>query len=313
MKRRSKASGQRLKAQRPNASKLKHCSASKPATRTTPSVAGEQGEIARLARELKEAREQQTGASEVLQVISSFPGEPAPVFQTILVNATRICEAEHGALFLFADGAFQPVAAHGTSDALELDRLPGPIQPAPGTGLARMLSARAAIQIPDVLTDRDFPRDHPLRSVAERNNVRTLLCVPMIKDGELAGAISIFRQEVRPFSDDQIELVKNFAAQAVIAVENARLLNELRQRTNDLTERTDDLTEALAQQTATSEVLQAISSSPGEVEQVFTAMLEKAVRICDAAFGNIFRWDGSTLQLVAGHKTPPAFAEARRQ
>jgi class 3 adenylate cyclase len=118
---------------------------------------------------------------------------------------------------------------------------------------------------------------------------------------------------VRPFTDKQIELVKNFAAQAVIAIENARLLNELRQRTSDLTERTADLTEALEQQTATSEVLQVISSSPGEVEQVFTAMLEKAVRICDAAFGNIFRWDGTTLELVAGHNTPPAFAEARRR
>jgi two-component system, NtrC family, sensor kinase len=150
----------------------------------------------------------------VLQVISSFAGEVDPVFRTILTNATRICEAKHGTLFLFADGAFQPVAGHGFSAAPELERLRGPVQPAPGTGLGRMLSARAAIQIPDVLTDRDFPRDHPPRSAAERNGVRTLLCVPMIKDGELTGAISIVRQEVRPFTDNQIELAKNFAAQA---------------------------------------------------------------------------------------------------
>ena len=255
--------------------------------------------------DLTEALEQQTATSEVLQVISSFAGELDTVFQAILANATRICEAEHGTLFLFADGAFQPVAAHGFSAAPELERLRGPIQPAPGTGLGRMLSAKAVVQIADVQTDQDFPRDHPLRGAAERQGVRTLLCAPMIKEKELIGAISIFRQQVRLFTDRQIELVKNFAAQAVIAIENARLLNELRQRTADLTE-------ALEQQTATSEVLQVISGSPGDLEPVFATMLEKAVRICDAKFGNIYRWDGEALHIVATHNTPPAFAEDRR-
>jgi hypothetical protein len=118
--------------------------------------------------------------------------------------------------------------------------------------------------------------------------------------------------EARPFTDKQIELVKNFAAQAVIAIENARLLNELRQRTTDLTDRTTDLTEALEQQTATSEVLQVISSSPGDLEPVFAAMLENAVRICHAKWGNIHRWDSEALHLVASHNTPPAFAAFRR-
>ena len=188
------------------------------------------------------------------------------MFQAILANATRICEAEHGTLFLLADGTFQPVAAHGFSAAPESEHLRGPIQPAPGTGLGRMLSAKAVVQIADVQTDQDFPRDHPLRSAAERQCVRTLLCAPMIKEKELIGAISIFRQQVRLFTDRQIELVKNFAAQAVIAIENARLLNELRQ--------------SLEQQTATSEVLRVVSSSPGDLQPVFAAMLENVVRIC---------------------------------
>jgi hypothetical protein len=128
----------------------------------------------------------------------------------------------------------------------------------------------------------------------------------MLKDDELMGVFGIFRQEVRPFTDKQIEVVTNFAAQAVIAIENARLLSELRQRTADLGE-------SLEQQTATSEVLKVISSSPGELEPVFQAMLENAVRICDATFGNIYRWDGNTLHLIAAHNTPPALAEARRR
>ena len=145
----------------------------------------------------------------------------------------------------------------------------------------------------------------------ELGGIRTVLNVPMLKEDQLVGAFIVSRQEVRPFTDKQIALVKNFAAQAVIAIENARLLNELRQRTTDLTERSADLTEALEQQTATSEVLQVISGSAGDVEPAFATMLEKAVRICDATFGNIYRWDGEALHLVATRNTPPAFAEAR--
>src|SRR5262249_6681089 len=139
------------------------------------------------------------------------------------------------------------------------------------------------------------------------------LAVPLLCKGEMIGAFFLSRQEVRPFTDKQIELVKNFAAQAVIAIENARLLNELRQRTTDLTERTADLMEALEQQTATSAVLQVISSSPGDLQPVFTSMLENAVRICDAKFGNIYRRDGEALHLIATHNTPPAYAEERRR
>jgi class 3 adenylate cyclase len=135
----------------------------------------------------------------------------------------------------------------------------------------------------------------------------------MLKEDELIGCVFLFRQETNPFTEKQIDLVKNFAAQAVIAIENARLLNELRQRTDDLSQRTTDLSEALEQQTAMSEVLQVISGSPSELQPVFATMLEKAVRICDATFGNVYRWDGDALHLVATHNTPPAFAEARRR
>jgi GAF domain-containing protein len=135
----------------------------------------------------------------------------------------------------------------------------------------------------------------------------------MLKESELIGALSLSRQEVRPFTEKQIELVQNFAAQAVIAIENARLLNELRQRTTDLTERTADLTEALEQQTATSEVLRVISSSQGDLDPVFKSMLQNAIRICEAQFGNIYSWDGGALHALASHKTPAAFAEIRER
>jgi GAF domain-containing protein len=243
----------------------------------------------------------------VLQLISSSAGELDPVFQAILANATRICEAKHGYLYLFADGVFQFVASHGTS-AAALERLRAlPMQPAPGTGLGRMLKTKAAVQIADVLTDPAYPRNHPQWRIVERESVRTLLCVPMMKEKALIGAISsIYRHEVRQFTVTQVDLVKNFAAQAAIAIENARLLNELRQRTTDLTE-------SLEQQTATSEVLQVISSSPGDLQPVFAAMLENAARICEVNFGNIYRWDGDAGHLVATHNTPPALAEARRR
>ena len=139
------------------------------------------------------------------------------------------------------------------------------------------------------------------------------ISVPLIRDGEAIGALSAARRDAIAFTDEQVALIKSFAAQAVIAIENARLLNELRQRTGDLSQRTADLTEALEQQTATSEVLAIISASPGNLEPVFAAMLEKAIRICDASFGNVQRWDGATMEYVASHKTPPAFSEARQR
>jgi GAF domain-containing protein len=170
-----------------------------------------------------------------------------------------------------------------------------------------MISTKTVVQVVDLAADQTYVDHDPGAEAAiQLGGLKTFLAVPMLKENELVGAFVVSRVEVRPFADKQIELVKNFAAQAVIAIENARLLNELRQRTTDLTE-------ALEQQTATSEVLQTISSSPGDVQPVFATMLQNAVRICDATFGNIYRGHDSALHLASTHNTPPGYAEHRRR
>ena len=167
---------------------------------------------------------------------------------------------------------------------------------------------RRIVHIVDVLADSEYT----YKGKEILGFRRTLLGVPLLRDGSPIGVIALGRNSVRPFTDKQIELVTTFADQAVIAIENTRLLNELRQRTDDLTERTAELTELLEQQTATSEVLQIISSSPGDLQPVFEAVLANATRLCDAAFGDIFRWEGDGLRLVASYNTPADFAEVLR-
>jgi GAF domain-containing protein len=265
-------------------------------------------ENTRLLNELRESLEQQTATSEVLSVISSSPGELEPVFQAMLENATRICEAKVGNLFLREGNNFRAVAVHGESDYAEgFRRNPLALMSEnPGTPLDRIAKTKQVIHIADLRDDQSYRDGNPrIKSLVETAGARTHIVIPMLKENDLIGAIVIYRREVRPFSDKQIKLLTNFAAQAVIAIENTRLLNELRQRTTDLTE-------SLEQQTATSEVLSVISSSPGDLEPVFVAMLANAVRICGANFGNIYRWSGDALHLLATHNTPPAFAEARR-
>jgi class 3 adenylate cyclase/putative methionine-R-sulfoxide reductase with GAF domain len=312
MKPRSKAGGELTKGRRRKAPEPKRRNAPKVQARSKLSPATEETEVVRLTRELSEERKQRTATSEVLHLLSGSHGDLNRLFDTILSNATKLCQANFGALFLCEADAFRIVAQHNAPPAYAELRQREPL--VRGRPLLRTAETKQLVHIADV---REYvasnPADKDVATFAKLSGVRTVLIVPMLKDGEVVGAIVIYRQEVRAFNDREIELLKSFAAQAVIAIENSRLLNELRQRTEDLTERSADLTEALEQQTATSEVLQVISSSPGALEPVFASMLENAVRICDAKFGNIYRWDGEALHLLASHNTPPAFVEVRKR
>ena len=282
---------------------LKRRNAPKVAHRRKPSAA-DAGKIALLEHKLNEALEQQTATSEILKVISGSPGHLEPVFKAMLEKAVRICEAKFGVLWLCENGGFRLVAQRNTPPAFaEHWRTHPVVHPVPGTGLRRLAETRQVAHIADMTKIQPYiERDPFVVSSVELGDFRTVVNVPMLKESELVGAIAIYRQEVRPFTEKQIELVTNFAAQAVIAIENARLLNELRRRT-------DDLSEALEQQTATSEVLQVISSSPGELEPVFQAMLEKAVRICDANFGNLYLREGDAFRIGATYGASPAYVD----
>src|SRR6516162_1636746 len=229
-------------------------------------------ELRQRTDDLSEALEQQTATSEVLQVISSSPGNLQPVFDAMLANAVRICEAKIGTLYLREGDGFRTVAAHNAPPAYVEARTRELIRPPPDTALGRVAATKQVVHIADIKAIPSYVERNPfVVTPVELGGYRTVLAVPMLKDNELIGAITINRQEVCPFIDKQIDLLKSFANQAVIAIENTRLLNELR--------------ESLQQQTATADVLKVISSSPGELAPVFQAMLTNATRICGAKFG----------------------------
>ena len=258
-------------------------------------------ELHHRTEDLSEALEQQTATSEVLKVISSSRGELGIVFQTLLENATRICEAAFGSMLQQDGDMFRRVALHNAPATFAEFHARAPlVDPRKVSDLKRVVETKQVVHVVDTAAE------HPDAPIAKYAGGRTLLIVPMLKDDELVGIVGIYRQEVRPFTDKQIELVQNFAAQAVIAIENTRLLNELRQRTGDLSE-------ALEQQTATSEVLKVISSSPGELKPVFEAILENATRICEAKFGNLFLYADNSFRIAAQKNAPPAYAERWRQ
>ena len=261
-------------------------------------------EVQGRTRDLSEALEQQTATSEVLKVVSSSPGELGPVFNAMLENAVRICGAKFGNLMLSEGDAFRTVALYGAPAAYAEARRREPLtRHRPGTALGQVSTTKQPVQVADVQAEPAYYDDPSRISLLKLAGARTVISVPMLKENVLVGTIFIYRQEVRPFTDKQIELVKNFAAQAVIAIENTRLLNELRQRT-------DDLSEALEQQTATSDVLNVISSSAGELQPVFQTMLAKAAELCEASFGALWLVDGEGYRTAALHgDLPEAYVE----
>ena len=258
-------------------------------------------ELRQRTDDLSESLEQQTATSEVLSVISSTPGELEPVFQTMLANAVRICDAKFGVLYRYDNEALDTVAMFGTTPKhADHLRRRGRFQPIAGTTLDLLLRTREVVRVADGSASiTDGSAEQVAGTAAKFGGARSLINVPMLKEHVLIGAITIYRQEVRPFTDKQIALVQNFAAQAVIAIENTRLLNELRQ--------------SLEQQTATADVLRVISSSPGELEPVFQAMLESATRICEAKIGNLLLFDGRDMRVVAMHNAPREHEEMRRR
>ena len=253
-----------------------------------------------LSRELSEAREQQAATSEVLKAISRSTFDLRTVLDTLLQSAVRLCGADQGTVAQRKGDTFYRSVSYGFPPAYLEYVKDIPVEPGRDTGTGRALLEGKVIHIPDVLADPDFTWNEGQRL----GGFRTVLGVPMLREDVAVGVLALTRSAVRPFSDEQIALVENFADQAVIAIENARLLNELRQRTTDLTE-------ALEQQTATSDLLQVISGSPGNLEPVFQAMLENAVGICGANFGNMFLYEDDAFRTVAMFNAPEAYANAR--
>jgi signal transduction histidine kinase len=262
-------------------------------------------ELAQCTAERDEALAQQTATADILAALSSSKAQLKPVLEAIVDRTTRLCPATFACLGLFEGSALRFAAISGVSADTEFFQ-PGRLhQPDGCPYVVPLARAKRTVQTADLRAERGYLERDPFYVITtEVGGARTALRVPLLKDDVLLGHLWAFRNEVRPFSDEQIALLQNFAAQAVIAIENTRLLNELRQRTNDLSE-------SLEQQTAASEVLQVISSSPGHLDAVFATMLGNAVRICEAKFGTLYLCESDGFRAIAMHNAPPAYAEAR--
>jgi len=293
----------RPKTKRRSTVKLPRRNSPQPARQTGASVASLKKknalltrELSGASRELSESLEREKATSQVLGIISSSPTELEPVFETILANATRLCEASHGTLWLWEGDVLRRAAVHGAvRTAFEAERWRGGFRPAPGGPLGRAASTRQTIHVADLRAEQAYlDRDPFVVSAVELGGIRTLVHVPMLTPNAVVGVITIYRRQVRPFTDKQIALVTSFASQAVIAIENARLLNELR--------------ESLEQQTATADVLKVISGSKFDLQPVLDTLVESAARLCEADIVAINRHDGRVYRQVAQYGQSPEFA-----
>jgi signal transduction histidine kinase len=300
MKRRSRAGGATRNARRRKRPTPKPSGLRKAVSRRGSNEPGQVTEMVRLTRERDEALEREKATTEVLRVISSSPGALEPVFEAMLENAARICEAKFGVLFRFDGEKYEFAADIGTPPPLaEFLRQRGPFIPTPKTQLHHVMRTK------QVSHTADYAAEAALAPPVRLGGARSTVDVPMLKDGMLMGAISIYRQEVRPFTNKQIALLQNFANQAVIAIENARLLNELRQRTTDLTE-------SLEQQAATSEVLNVISRSKFDLQPILQSVVDTAARLCRADTAVIFKLDQGIYRFAAGYCVDPQYMEIER-